>query len=305
VARARRLVRQQVVADGGELGEGLGDHPGLALGDEHPDERGHPRVHLLHDRGSVHFQPPRAEDEELARVARGAAQRAGAGARVGQRGSVPRRGAAGGARGGWGLSWDRGRRGRRRDGARGDGEAQARRWRSLGVGLGRRRVCGAVVVVVVVVGRWERERVRAVDVVVQGQGEGEGDGGVHCAVLCWPAGGDDGRRGEAQPHGYSAKRVAAPGHATGRGSRRRHVRTGAGGRGWERRGGGGGHAHGAGELSWADWTGDGDVSDGRRRAPQRWAARMPWALFLASRETDRDQHHLFLLGGGTKRNPRG
>jgi hypothetical protein len=75
-----------------------------------------------------------------------------------------------------------------------------------------------VVVVVVVVGRWERERVRAVDVVVQGQGEGEGegDGGVHCAVLCC-AGGDDGRRGEAQPHGYSAKRVAAPGHATPRG----------------------------------------------------------------------------------------
>jgi hypothetical protein len=64
VARARAR-RQQVVADGGELGQGLGEHPGPALGDEHPDERGHPRVQLLPrdrhgslDRGGALFQGP-------------------------------------------------------------------------------------------------------------------------------------------------------------------------------------------------------------------------------------------------------
>lgn len=181
-----------MVADGGELGQGLGDHPGLAPGDEHPDERGHPRVQLLpRDRGGVLVQALWAEvEEERARVARGAAQRAGAGARVGQRGRVPRGGAAGGAGGGRGRGrvWGERRRGRgrgRRAGTRGEGEAQARRGSSLlGVGLGRRRVCGGGGVVAerdraVVV---RRKRERAVGVVTQGAGEG--DGGFHCVVLC-------------------------------------------------------------------------------------------------------------------------
>jgi hypothetical protein len=186
--------------------------------------------------------------EERARVARGAAQRARADARVGQRCRVSRGGAAGGARGG------RGRAGWR---WRGEGGAQARRWRSLNVRLGRRRGYGGrgggVVPerdsAVEVVGRRVRERERAVGVVVQGQGEG--DGGVHCAVL---------ELGETRDshtfysacgwlptprHGMWVPTAARP-HAHGR------RRGGTGG--WGRRGGGGGHAA-AGAAGGLDWAG--------------------------------------------------
>lgn len=144
--------------------------------------------------------------EERARVARGAAQRARADARVGQRCRVSRGGAAGGARGG------RGRAGWR---WRGEGGAQARRWRSLNVRLGRRRGYGGrgggVVPerdrAVEVVGRRVRERERAVGVGVVVQGQGEGDGGVHCAVLGLG-------ETEGQPHVLFCLRVAP--HATPR-----------------------------------------------------------------------------------------
>lgn len=180
-------------------------------------------------------------------MARGAAQRARADARVGQRCRVSRGGAAGGARGG------RGRAGWR---WRGEGGAQARRWRSLNVRLGRRRGYGGrgggVVPerdrAVEVVGRRVRVRERAVGVGVVVQGQGEGDGGVHCAVL---------ELGETRDshtfysacgwlptprHGMWVPTAARP-HAHGR------RRGGTGG--WGRRGGGGGHAGAAGGLDWA------------------------------------------------------
>ena len=158
MARGRR---QQVVADGGELGQGLGDHPGLALADEHPHQRRHPRVQLLVLLGACSVSVPAGQ--QRARVACGPAQRARARARVGQRGRVPRGGAAGASgRGGR-------RRARRRQGPRGETQARGGGSRSLG----RRRGGGGGVApgreraVVVEVGRRERG------------GERERDGRVH------------------------------------------------------------------------------------------------------------------------------
>lgn len=82
-----------MVADGGELGHDLGDHAGPVLAHEHPDQRRHPRVEsFLLTSGLV-----LGGLEERARVAVCPEQRARAEGRVGQRGRVARRGAAGGA----------------------------------------------------------------------------------------------------------------------------------------------------------------------------------------------------------------
>lgn len=89
-----RAQDEQVVADGGELGHDLGDQAGLALPNQHPHQRPHPRVeHLL-----LRIMPPatataRCLEEEGARVAGSAEQRAGADGRVGQRGRISRGGA--------------------------------------------------------------------------------------------------------------------------------------------------------------------------------------------------------------------
>ena len=59
--------------DGGELGQDLGDHPGLALADEHPHQRRHPRVQLLL-LGACSVSVPAGQ--QRAGVACGLAQRA-------------------------------------------------------------------------------------------------------------------------------------------------------------------------------------------------------------------------------------
>lgn len=80
---------EEAVADGDELGHDVGDHGGLALADEHPHQRDHPRILSNVDGGGG------VRDEQRARVAGGTGQRPGSERRVGQRRRVPRRRAAG------------------------------------------------------------------------------------------------------------------------------------------------------------------------------------------------------------------
>lgn len=79
---------EEAVADGDELGHDVGDHGGLALADEHPHQRDHPRILSNVDGGGG------VRDEQRARVAAALAS-VRLERRVGQRRRVPRRRAAG------------------------------------------------------------------------------------------------------------------------------------------------------------------------------------------------------------------